>query len=124
MRINEVSEEEEIGEIVRIINEECEAGAAVVVEGETDREALVERGVAAKILTLRELMLRAEHGLLEDARVIVLLDLDREGERLTWWLRARLPNTVRLDLSLRERIRRSQRFKRGRRTIQQIFMGP
>jgi 5S rRNA maturation endonuclease (ribonuclease M5) len=69
-------------------------------------------------------MLRAEHGLLEDARVIVLLDLDREGERLTWWLRARLPNTVRLDLSLRERIRRSQRFKRGRRTIQQIFMGP
>jgi 5S rRNA maturation endonuclease (ribonuclease M5) len=124
LRINEVSEEEEIGEIVRIIKEECEAGAAVVVEGETDREALVERGVAAKILTLRELMLRAEHGLLEDARVIVLLDLDREGERLTWWLRARLPNTVRLDLSLRERIRRSQRFKRGRRTIQQIFMGP
>jgi 5S rRNA maturation endonuclease (ribonuclease M5) len=124
LRINEVSEEEEIGEIVRIINEVCEAGAAVVVEGETDREALVERGVAAKILTLRELMLRAEHGLLEDARVIVLLDLDREGERLTWWLRARLPNTVRLDFSLRERIRRSQRFKRGRRTIQQIFMGP
>jgi 5S rRNA maturation endonuclease (ribonuclease M5) len=124
LRTNGVSEEEEIEEIVRIINDESRAGASVVVEGETDRAALLGRGVTAHVLTLRELILGAKRGGLEGERILVLLDLDSEGEALLRRLRSLLPPTAKLDTALRERIRGTQRYRHGRRTIQQIFMAP
>ncbi|GBC70906.1 hypothetical protein HRbin02_00679 [Candidatus Calditenuaceae archaeon HR02] len=116
-------EDEEIDEIIRYINEECNRGAGILVEGVSDREALLTRGVRGRILTLHEL-----YGVVKNdvggLRLITLLDLDREGESILRRLEARFSNFLRLDHSARMRLRKTMKYRRGLRTIHQIFMSP
>jgi len=51
----------------------------------------------------------------------VLLDLDREGEAITRRLRAVLEGRVVLDESVRVMLRSTRRYKKGARTIHQLF---
>jgi len=107
---------------VRQINESCADGAIILVEGMSDREALVRRGVRGRIVTLHEFLkiMEDSHGL----RVIALLDLDRHGESTFRWLERRVAAPIELDNSLRTRLRRTKKYWRGLRTVHQIFMGP
>lgn len=123
MKIFQGLDDEELTEIVQYINEKCNEGAAVLVEGESDREALTGRGVVGEILTLHELLRRLEFGDGE-LRVLALLDLDREGERILRWLENKATSYLKLDTTVRTRLRRTERYRRGLRTVHQIFMGP
>ncbi|MEM0444683.1 MAG: hypothetical protein QXO86_04265 [Nitrososphaerota archaeon] len=116
-------EEEEIRDIVQLLNEECSSGATILVEGVGDRGALIERGVKGKIYTLNELLRIVENGL-DCVKVIPLLDLDREGESILRWVGEKFSSYLQLDYSLRSRLRKTQRYRRGLRSIQQIFMAP
>ncbi|MCS7146418.1 MAG: hypothetical protein RMJ28_01085 [Nitrososphaerota archaeon] len=123
MRISRADENEELEEIVRYINEKCSEGAAVLVEGVSDREALSGRGVRGKIFTLHEFLKIVEFDAL-NMELIALLDLDREGERILRWLEGRTSHSLKLDYSTRMKLRKTQRYRRGLRTVHQIFMGP
>lgn len=123
MRIFRGDEEQEIQEIIQLLNEECSSGATILVEGVSDRNTLVESGVKGTIYTLNELLRLVENGL-DGARVIPLLDLDKEGENILGWLSERFAANILLDRSLRGRLRKTRRYKRGLRSIHQIFMAP
>ncbi|MEM0482635.1 MAG: hypothetical protein QXM16_07115 [Nitrososphaerota archaeon] len=123
MKILRVPENEEIEEIIRYINEECDRGADVLVEGVSDREALMMRGVKGRILTLHDLY-KAVKNDVGGLRLITLLDLDREGENILRRLEERFSNLLSLDNTARMRLRKTQKYKRGLRTIHQIFMSP
>lgn len=123
MKILRGREDEEIEEIIRYINEECDRGAGILVEGVSDREALLMRGVRGRILTLHELY-RAVKNDLGGLRLITLLDLDREGESILKRLEERFSSLLRLDHTARLRLRKTLKYRRGLRTIHQIFMSP
>ncbi|MEM2814321.1 MAG: hypothetical protein QW059_00250 [Nitrososphaerota archaeon] len=123
MKILRSSEEEEMKEIVRYLNESCDEGAVILVEGVSDRKALLERGVKGKIITLHE-FLRNFKTDIKGLKLITLLDLDREGENILRRIEEKYSTLLRLDNSARMRLRMTQRYKRGLRTIHQIFMPP
>lgn len=123
MKVLRGREDEEIEEIVRYINEECDRGAGILVEGVSDREALLLRGVRGRILTLHELY-RVVKNEVCGLRLITLLDLDREGESILRRLEERFSNLLTLDHGARMRLRKTLKYRRGLRTIHQIFMHP
>ncbi|MDW8093248.1 MAG: hypothetical protein RMJ06_06165 [Nitrososphaerota archaeon] len=115
-----MSDDEEIDEIVRKLNERVETSPALLlVEGEKDRERVTSRGFRGQVLTLYELMSRVES--YERVEVIVLLDLDRQGEELLGYLRRRLGPNVKLDEEFRNSLRRTRRFRMGYRSIEELF---
>ncbi len=113
---------EEIEEIVKLINNSVDENTFILVEGKSDIEALREAGIKAKIYTLYDFYKLADSFSLRHAsRVVVLLDLDREGELILRRLKNKYSNTVKFDEFLRKRLRTTDRYKRGLRTIYQLF---
>ncbi|MDJ0270020.1 MAG: toprim domain-containing protein [Aigarchaeota archaeon] len=73
---------EELIGLVEKLRIDVDEGAVILVEGERDRHALTMLGVAGKVILLRELRrtIFTQH---INKRVILLLDFDREGEKMT-----------------------------------------
>lgn len=116
------SEEEEIREVVEIINNSIDNHTLVLVEGVTDIRALREAGITAKIYTLFEFYKLVESEQRSQAiKVIAMLDLDREGESTLRKLRNKYSNIVKFDEFPRKKLRMTNRYKRGLRTIYQLF---
>jgi 5S rRNA maturation endonuclease (ribonuclease M5) len=116
------SEEEEIREVVETINKCIDGRTLILVEGVTDIRVLREAGVNAEIYTLYEFYKFVETLTKNQAlRVIAMLDLDREGESILRKLKEKYSNIVKFDESLRKKLRMTSRYKRGLRTIYQLF---
>ncbi len=73
---------EELISLVEKLRMDVDEGAVILVEGERDRHALSMLGVSGKVILLRELRktIFTQH---INKRVILLLDFDSEGERMT-----------------------------------------
>ncbi len=115
-------EEEEIREVVETINKCIDRHTLILVEGVTDIRVLREAGVNAEIYTLYEFYKFVETSTKnQKLRVIAMLDLDREGESMLRKLKEKYSNTVKFDEFPRKRLRMTSRYKRGLRTIYQLF---
>lgn len=113
-------EREELCDVVSLLNDVCRDGAILLVEGMSDAEALREAGISGQVVTLDRFRQAVVRGAISGT-VVALLDLDREGEATMRRLKAMLEGRVTLDGSVRERLRATRRYKRGARTIQQLF---
>jgi len=70
-------------EIFRKLAEDSEAGIPIIVEGKRDEEALREIGVRGEVIVFQSLRkLGEELSRRECRRVILLFDLDSEGEEM------------------------------------------
>lgn len=114
--------ETEWSEIVALVEELNQLGNAVLVEGRTDAEALMSAGVKCRVLTLSEFEERVARG--EASEVVVLTDLDREGEAHLRRLTRRFGGSVKLLTGPRERLRRTSRYRRGMRSVSELFRPP
>jgi 5S rRNA maturation endonuclease (ribonuclease M5) len=115
-------EEEELREVVETINRCIDRHTLILVEGVTDIRVLREAGVNAEICTLYEFYKFVETLTKNKAlRVIAMLDLDREGESILRRLKEKYSNIVKFDEFPRKRLRMTSRYKRGLRTIYQLF---
>ena len=87
------------------LNDLSAGGAAVLVEGQRDSRALSELGYEGKILTKTSLSsTRAEASLRGFRSVVILTDMDREGQRLAAKYMV-LFQTMRISASLSQRRR-------------------
>jgi len=116
------SETEEIREVVELINKSVDRDTLILVEGVTDIKALKDAGIEAEIFTLYEFYKLMEtqpttHAL----KVIAMLDLDREGESMLKKLKEKYSTFVKFDEFPRKMLRMTNRYKRGLRTIYQLF---
>ncbi len=115
-------EEEEIREVVETINKCIDKHTLILVEGATDIQALREAGVNAEIYTLYEFHKLVKTSTKSQAlRVIAMLDLDKEGESILRKLKAKYSSTVKFDEFPRKKLKMTSRYKRGLRTIYQLF---
>ncbi len=90
-----IEEYEELSEIIRRMIKESEDGSPIIVEGERDLKALRALGVKGTIIIYRsreDLMERIS--MLKPAHVILLLDMDYEGEKKTVYLKKFLEGLV------------------------------
>ncbi|MEN3047358.1 MAG: hypothetical protein ABDH63_01055 [Candidatus Caldarchaeales archaeon] len=114
--------ESEWSEIQALVDELNQLGKAVLVEGRTDAEALRSAGVKCEVLTLSEFDEQVVRG--ELSEVVVLTDLDREGEAHLRRLTRRHGGSVKLLTGQRERLRRTLRYRRGMRSVSELFRPP
>jgi len=99
---------ERVSELIQRLNAEAAGGAALVVEGRRDLEALRALGVRGAILCAKSSssrLLDFVEGIDTRLKVIVLTDFDAAGERLARFLRETLERQgVKVDLAYRERL--------------------
>lgn len=113
-------EREEVAEVIRKLNEAIRYERIVVlVEGERDSRYLRSSGFEGKIVTFQKFVANPEE--FSNLRVVLLIDLDRHGEELVRLVRQRYGSIVTLDESFRNELRRTKRFKRGCRSIEELF---
>jgi 5S rRNA maturation endonuclease (ribonuclease M5) len=90
------------------LNDLASQGAAVLVEGQRDRRALVDLGYQGRILTRASVSAsRVDESLRGVGSVVILTDMDREGRRLTASY-TKLFQSLRLRASLAHRRRLSR----------------
>ncbi|MDJ0274667.1 MAG: hypothetical protein QXO17_06880 [Nitrososphaerota archaeon] len=108
---------EELERFVRILNE---SGAVVVVEGESDRRALVESGVSVRVLTLAEFEREVED--MPGQEVELLTDLDRQGEEHFRRLVGRYGGVVRFTTQARDYLRSTTSYRMGMRSVYELLL--
>lgn len=108
---------EELERFVRLLNE---TGATVVVEGESDRRALVESGVSVRVLTLSEFEREVEG--MSGQEVVLLTDLDRQGEEHLRRLVGRYGGIVRFSTQARDYLRTTTSYRRGLRSVYELLL--
>lgn len=115
-----IEEYEELSEIIRRMIKESEDGSPIIVEGERDLKALRALGVKGTIIIYRsreDLMERIS--MLKPAHVILLLDMDCEGEEKTMYLKKFLEGLVgNINLTYWNTLRKFRVF--GLTTIESI----
>ncbi len=97
---------QEVFLFIRNLNFDAENDSLVVVEGKRDKEALQFLGFTGKIIMLCHS--RGMNNLVENAelyrKMILLLDLDREGKALTGRVAKLLRGRATVDLSYRKEL--------------------
>jgi len=103
---------EDLSNIVDKLSAESLNGVPIIVEGKRDEEGLRRAGVKGEIIQVKSI--RGLRRLFEKRgvrRVILLSDLDSEGERLTKILIQSLEGVVgEIDLSYRKRLMEFKRY--------------
>ncbi len=78
-------EVQKMQKLVRMLNDESDSGAVVVVEGKRDVNALLSVGFRGNVVTLNNY--RGINNLVESlemkSKIILMLDMDRKGKYLT-----------------------------------------
>lgn len=99
---------EDFPRILEILVEESAKGVPIVVEGVRDKVALRKIGVKGEIIVFRSFKNLREYFEMRNIRsVILLLDLDSEGERMTMIAKKTLEGVVRnIDTSLWKRLKK------------------
>ena len=99
---------EDFPRILEILVDESAKGVPIVVEGVRDKAALRKIGVKGEIIVFRSFKSLREYFETRDIRcVILLLDLDSEGERMTMIAKKTLEGVVRnIDTSLWKRLKK------------------
>lgn len=115
-----IEEYEELLEIIKRIIKESEEGSPIIVEGERDLKALRAIGVRGPIIIYRSREDLVEKiSMLKPAHVILLLDMDYEGEEETMYLKKFLEGFVgNIDLKYWNMLRKFRVF--GLTTIESI----
>lgn len=106
-------------EILALVEEMNQLKKSVLVEGREDLEALRSAGVSCEVLTLSEFEELVEG--VEVRELVVLTDLDREGDEHLSRLLRKHSGSVNFLTGVRQRLRRTRRYKRGMRRISEIF---
>jgi len=103
---------EELASIVDKLSAESLNGIPIIVEGRRDEEGLRRAGVRGEIIQVKSIKgLRRFFEQRDVKRVILLLDLDSEGERLMKILIQSLEGVVgEIDLSYRRRLMEFKRY--------------
>jgi len=103
---------EELANIVEKLSAESLNGVPIIVEGRRDEEGLRRAGVRGEIIQVKSIKgLRRFFEQRDVKRVILLLDLDSEGEKLVKILIQSLEGVVgEIDLSYRRRLMEFKRF--------------
>ena len=103
---------EHLANIVDKLSAESLNGAPIIVEGKRDEEGLRRAGVRGEIIQVKSIRgLRRFFEKRDVKRVILLPDLDSEGERLTKILIQSLEGVVgEIDLSYRKRLMEFKRY--------------
>jgi len=99
---------DEFSRIVEALVKESASGVPIIVEGARDERALRRMGVKGEIVVLRSFKdLRETFEKRRLARVILLLDLDSEGERMILMAKKALEGVVKsVDIGYRRRLKR------------------
>lgn len=115
-----IKEYEELLEIVRRLIKESEEGSLIIVEGENDLKALKAVGIEGTIITYRSREdLLEKINTLKPIHVILLLDMDYEGEEKTMYLKRFLEGLVKnIDLTYWRMLKKFRIF--GLTTIESI----
>ena len=88
----------ELMDMIATLNSEVEDGALVVVEGKRDSEVLKMLGLIGEPFTLcQSSMERLLTRCIKHTRVILMLDADREGERMAKRVRKVLEKYIRVE---------------------------
>jgi 5S rRNA maturation endonuclease (ribonuclease M5) len=89
------------------LNDLAVEGAAILVEGQRDRRALVDLGYGGKILTRISLSsTRVDASLKGVKSIVILTDMDKEGRKLAArYMGFFLPRGVRTSMSQRRRLK-------------------
>ena len=86
---------DEFAEILEKLKADSRSGIPIIVEGERDAESLRRLGVSGEIITVRSIRGLRRKFEREDVReVILLLDLDREGEHVLKLVKKSLEGVV------------------------------
>ncbi|RLG63244.1 hypothetical protein DRO02_06935 [archaeon] len=103
---------EDLSNIVDKLSAESLNGVPIIVEGKRDEEGLRRAGVKGEIIQVKSIRgLRRLFEKRDVKRVILLPDLDSEGERLTKILIQSLEGVVgEIDLSYRKRLMEFKRY--------------
>ena len=103
---------EELASIVDKLSAESLNGVPIIVEGRRDEEGLRRAGVRGEIIQVKSVKgLRRFFEQRDVRRIILLLDLDSEGERLMKALIQSLEGVVgEIDLSYRRRLMEFKRY--------------
>ncbi|MCD6125821.1 MAG: hypothetical protein J7J19_02300 [Thaumarchaeota archaeon] len=103
---------EELANIIEKLSAESLNGVPIIVEGRRDEEGLRRAGVRGEIIQVKSIKgLRRFFEQRDVKRVILLLDLDSEGEKLVKILIQSLEGVVgEIDLSYRRRLMEFKRF--------------
>ena len=103
---------EDLSNIVDKLSAESLNGVPIIVEGKRDEEGLRRAGVRGEIIQVKSIRgLRRFFEKRDVRRVILLPDLDSEGERLTKILIQSLEGVVgEIDLSYRKRLMEFKRY--------------
>ncbi len=107
---------EELEKFVNLLNGSC---TIAVVEGDSDKRALIESGAAVRVITLSEFE-RAVEGM-SGQTVSLLMDLDRQGEEHVRRLVLRYGGVVRFSTAARDYLRTTTSYKRGMRSIYELL---
>ena len=91
----------------------------VVVEGESDRRALIETGAAVRVITLSEFEREVEG--MYGQTVSLLMDLDRQGDEHVRRLVIRYGGIVRFSTTARDYLRTTTSYKRGMRSVYELL---
>lgn len=98
---------EEFAEILEKLKADSKSGIPIIVEGERDAESLRRLGVSGEIITVRSVKGLRRKFEREDVReVILLLDLDREGEHVLKLVKRTLEGVVKeINVSYWQRLK-------------------
>jgi 5S rRNA maturation endonuclease (ribonuclease M5) len=91
----------------------------VVVEGESDRRALIESGATFRVITLSEFEREVEG--MYGQTVSLLMDLDRQGDEYVRRLVMRYGGIVRFSTTARDYLRTTTSYKRGMRSVYELL---
>ncbi len=98
---------DEFEEILEKLKADSRIGIPIIVEGERDAESLRRLGVSGEIITVRSIRGLRRRFEREDVReVILLLDLDKEGEHVLKLVKKSLEGVVKqVNVSYRQRLK-------------------
>jgi len=86
---------DEFGEILEKLKADSRIGIPIIVEGERDAESLRRLGVSGEIITIKSIRGLRRRFEREDVREVILLpDLDREGEHVLKLVKKSLEGVV------------------------------
>ncbi len=106
----------ELERFVSLLNDSC---TIAVVEGDSDKRALIESGVAVRVITLSEFE-RAVEGM-SGQTISLLMDLDRQGEEHVRRLVLRYGGVVRFSTAARDYLRTTTSYRKGMRSIYELL---
>ncbi len=106
----------ELERFVSLLNGSC---STVVVEGESDRRALIESGATVRVITLFEFE-RAVEGM-SGQSVSLLMDLDRQGDEHVRRLVLRYGGVVRFSTAARDYLRTTTSYRKGMRGVYELL---